>query len=87
MFVLAVRNLNAIYLGSRETLPPPKYKGIGESCAMLPREVNHFNERLNMKKIDVDADLKRTKFLIKAMVIQVVLIWVIMFFYLMYIKS
>jgi hypothetical protein len=32
-----------------------------------------------MKKIDVDADTKRSKFLIKAMVIQVVLVLVIMF--------
>jgi hypothetical protein len=39
-----------------------------------------------MKKIDVDADLKRSKFLIKAMVIQVVLILVIMFLYWAYLK-
>ena len=32
-----------------------------------------------MKKIDVDEDLKRSKFLIKAMVFQVVLVLVIMF--------
>jgi len=32
-----------------------------------------------MKQIDVDADTKRSKFLIKAMVIQVVLILVLMF--------
>jgi hypothetical protein len=34
-----------------------------------------------MKKIDVDADLKRSKFLIKAMVIQIVIVLVIMFCY------
>jgi hypothetical protein len=38
-----------------------------------------FKERLAMKKIDVDADTKRSGFLIKAMIIQVVLILVIMF--------
>jgi hypothetical protein len=32
-----------------------------------------------MKKIDVEADTKRSKFLIKAMVFQVVLILVLMF--------
>lgn len=32
-----------------------------------------------MKKIDVDADLKRSRFLIKAMVMQVVIVLVIMF--------
>ena len=37
-----------------------------------------------MKKIDVDADLKRSKFLIKAMVLQVVLILVAMFAYWIY---
>ena len=39
-----------------------------------------------MKKIDVDADLKRSKFLIKAMVLQVVLILVAMFAYWIYLK-
>ena len=34
-----------------------------------------------MKKIDDDADLKRSKFLIKAMVIQVIVVLVIMFAY------
>ncbi|WP_342069869.1 hypothetical protein [Yoonia algicola] len=32
-----------------------------------------------MKKIDVEADTKRSKFLIKAMLIQVVVVLVIMF--------
>jgi hypothetical protein len=39
-----------------------------------------------MKKIDVDADLKRSKFLIKAMVIQVVLILAVMFGFWFYLK-
>lgn len=38
-----------------------------------------FAESRIMKQIDVDADTKRSKFLIKAMVIQVVLILVLMF--------
>ena len=40
-----------------------------------------------MKKIDVDADLKRSKFLIKAMVIQVVLVLVIMFCYWVFLRN
>ena len=40
-----------------------------------------------MKKIDVDKDLKRTKFLIKAMVAQVVVVLVIMFAYWAYLKA
>lgn len=40
-----------------------------------------------MKKIDVDDDLKRSKFLIKAMVAQVVIVLVIMFAYWAYLKS
>ncbi|WP_299203782.1 hypothetical protein [uncultured Tateyamaria sp.] len=39
-----------------------------------------------MKKIDVDADLKRSKFLIKAMLLQVVLVLVAMFIYWAYLK-
>ena len=39
-----------------------------------------------MKKIDVDDDLKRSKFLIKAMVAQVVIVLVIMFCYWAYLK-
>lgn len=34
-----------------------------------------------MKKIDVESDLKRSKFLIKAMVFQVVMVLAIMFAY------
>jgi hypothetical protein len=40
-----------------------------------------------MKKIDVEKDLKRTKFLIKAMVAQIVIVLVIMFAYWAYLKS
>ena len=40
-----------------------------------------------MKKIDVAKDLKRTKFLIKAMVAQVVVVLVIMFAYWAYLKA
>ena len=40
-----------------------------------------------MKKIDVEKDLKRTKFLIKAMVAQVVVVLVIMFAYWAYLKG
>lgn len=40
-----------------------------------------------MKKIDVEKDLKRTKFLIKAMVAQVVVVLVIMFAYWAYLKA
>ncbi len=40
-----------------------------------------------MKKIDVDKDYKRSKFLIKAMIAQVVVILVIMFCYWAYLKS
>jgi hypothetical protein len=39
-----------------------------------------------MKKIDVDADLKRSKFLIIAMIAQVVLVLVVMFCYWAYLK-
>ncbi len=40
-----------------------------------------------MKKIDVEDDTKRSKFLIKAMVVQVVLILVIMFVFWAYLAS
>ncbi len=40
-----------------------------------------------MKKIDVDADTKRSKFLIKAMVIQVVVVLVIMFLFWAYLAN
>ncbi len=46
-----------------------------------------LTERKHMKKIDVDADLKRSKFLIKAMIIQVVLVLVIMFSFWAYLKA
>jgi len=39
-----------------------------------------------MKKIDVDDDLKRSKFLIKAMIAQIVLVLVIMLVYLAYLR-
>jgi len=39
-----------------------------------------------MKKIDVDDDLKRSKFLIKAMIAQIVLVLVIMLGYLAYLR-
>ncbi|MEP3686356.1 MULTISPECIES: hypothetical protein [Rhodobacterales] len=39
-----------------------------------------------MKKIDVDTDLKRSKFLIRAMVLQVILVLVAMFCYWIYLK-
>ncbi len=40
-----------------------------------------------MKKIDVDKDYNRSKFLIKAMVAQVVLVLVVMFCYWAYLAS
>ncbi len=40
-----------------------------------------------MKKIDVDADTKRSKFLIKAMVIQVIVILVLTFFYIVWLRA
>ncbi|MGJ8587312.1 MAG: hypothetical protein ACSHXW_04090 [Yoonia sp.] len=40
-----------------------------------------------MKKIDVDADTKRSKFLIKAMLIQVVVVLVIMFAFWAYLAA
>jgi len=40
-----------------------------------------------MKKIDVDADTKRSKFLIKAMVVQVVLVLVVMFVFWAYLSA
>lgn len=40
-----------------------------------------------MKKIDVDSDLKRSKFLIKAMVVQVVVVLVIMFCYWIFLRN
>ena len=46
-----------------------------------------FIKGFPMKKIDVDADLKRSKFLIRAMVLQVVLVLVAMFCYWIYLKS
>jgi hypothetical protein len=46
-----------------------------------------FRERLVMKKIDVDADTKRSKFLIKAMLIQVVVVLVIMFAFWAYLAA
>ena len=50
---------------------------------------NHglFTERMIMKKIDVETDTKRSKFLIKAMVIQVVLVLVLMFIFWAYLAS
>ncbi|WP_299724496.1 hypothetical protein [uncultured Tateyamaria sp.] len=39
-----------------------------------------------MKKIDVEDDLKRSKFLIKAMLLQVVVVLLIMFAYWIYLK-
>jgi hypothetical protein len=44
-------------------------------------------ERQQMKKIDVEADTQRSKFLIKAMVFQVVLILIIMFVFWGYLKA
>ncbi|MEI4261292.1 hypothetical protein [Roseovarius sp. D0-M9] len=40
-----------------------------------------------MKKIDVKDDLKRSKFLIKAMVAQIVIVLIIMFCYWAYLKA
>lgn len=40
-----------------------------------------------MKKIDVDKDLKRSKFLIKAMVAQVVVVLVVMFCYWAFLRN
>jgi hypothetical protein len=40
-----------------------------------------------MKKIDVEDDLKRLKFLIKAMVAQIVIVLVVMFCYWAYLKA
>lgn len=40
-----------------------------------------------MKKIDVEADTKRSKFLIKAMILQIVLVFVILACYLAYLNS
>ncbi|WP_281493266.1 hypothetical protein [Yoonia sp. F2084L] len=40
-----------------------------------------------MKKIDVDADTKRSKFLIKAMVVQVVLVLIVMFVFWAYLAA
>ena len=40
-----------------------------------------------MKKIDVDEDTKRSKFLIKAMVAQVVIVLVLMFCYWAYLTA
>lgn len=40
-----------------------------------------------MKKIDVDQDMKRSKFLIKAMVVQVVIVFVVLFIYYAYLRS
>jgi hypothetical protein len=39
-----------------------------------------------MKKIDVDEDTKRSKFLIKAMVIQVVIVLVLTFIYIAWLR-
>ncbi|MFD0860169.1 hypothetical protein [Roseovarius aquimarinus] len=40
-----------------------------------------------MKKIDVEDDLKRSKFLIKAMVAQIVIVLVLMFCYWAYLAA
>ncbi|MEJ8561850.1 hypothetical protein QTO30_11910 [Yoonia sp. GPGPB17] len=40
-----------------------------------------------MKKIDVDADTKRSKFLIKAMIFQVVLVLILMFIFWAYLAG
>jgi len=40
-----------------------------------------------MKKIDVDKDMKRSKFLIKAMVAQVVIVFVVLVIYYAYLRS
>jgi len=45
------------------------------------------NESKIMKKIDVEADTKRSKFLIKAMVFQVVLVLVLMFIFWAYLAA
>ena len=40
-----------------------------------------------MKKIDVDADTKRSKFLIKAMIVQVVVVLILTFIYIKWLAS
>jgi hypothetical protein len=55
--------------------------------APLMHDQGFLKERRQMKKIDVDADMKRSKFLIKAMVIQVALILVIMFVFWAYLTA
>jgi hypothetical protein len=46
-----------------------------------------FPESKKMKKIDVESDTNRSKFLIKAMVVQVVLVLAIMFGFWAYLSS
>ena len=46
-----------------------------------------LDRRQIVKKIDVEKDLKRSKFLIKAMVAQIVIVLVVMFVYWAYLKS
>jgi hypothetical protein len=46
-----------------------------------------FIEGQMMKKIDVDDDTKRSKFLIKAMVLQVILVLVLMFVFWAYLTA
>ncbi|SHF30843.1 hypothetical protein SAMN05444339_1056 [Loktanella atrilutea] len=40
-----------------------------------------------MKKIDVDEDTKRSKFLIKAMIVQVVVVLILTFIYIKWLAS
>jgi hypothetical protein len=56
------------------------------ACAMQSKR-QLFIKGFPMKKINVDADLKRSKFLIRAMVLQVILVLVAMFCYWIYLKS
>ncbi len=60
---------------------------MGKKLAPLMHDQGYLKESQHMKKIDVDADTKRSKFLIKAMVFQVVLILVIMFLFWGYLSA
>jgi len=60
--------------------PQPELMGV-------PRQYHHPPEGLSMKKIDVDKDYKRTKFLIVAMIVQIVVVFVCLVIYYSWLRS
>lgn len=53
----------------------------------VSRQYHHPPEGLSMKKIDVDKDYKRTKFLIVAMIVQIIVVFVCLVIYYSWLRS